>query len=191
MRVVETSAITSGPLGGILMKCSFPWCLLLNALSRHNIGHCLFLYFAMLTGNVPQKLVLAVVAVPAGGARCADIGLVFNVSPLMVISVADGGESFGAELTNVGFFTSVDSDVDLEITPLVKDLVTENGLACFGVCAHDFCADKVLILLFSILWRLFPYRSEFLFNIGNSFSYLTTLSKINGDLLVNFGQTKI
>lgn len=49
------------------------------------------------------------------------------MSSLMVISIANGGELLIAELTVVGSLTGVDSDVDLEVAPLVEALAA--GLA--------------------------------------------------------------
>jgi hypothetical protein len=87
------------------------------------------------------------------------------VPSLVVITVADGGESLWAELALVGLLACVDADVYLEVASLVELLVAKLGFACFGVSADHLCADEILILLFQIFLRfVFSLdRSEILF----------------------------
>jgi hypothetical protein len=120
--------------------------------------------FAVLRSNVSQQLVLAVVAVLASLGGGAQVGLVFHVSSLVVVTVADGRESLWAELALVGLLACVDADVYLQVASLVEMLVAELGLTSFVVGTDYFCADEILVLLFQI-FRSFVFsfdRSEIL-----------------------------
>jgi hypothetical protein len=69
------------------------------------------------------------------------------MSSLVIISVADRGESLWTELALVRFLTCVNSDVYLKVSSLVKLFVTNHILASYGISTDDFGADKVLVLL--------------------------------------------
>ena len=118
-----------------------------------NLNGLFGLSLAMLTGNVPQELVLTIVPIPASDRGVADIRLILHMSSLVVVSIAYSREPLGAELALVRFFPRVNPNVYLEITPLIKLLVANHFLTSFGVSPYHLCADKVLF--FFLLRRYF------------------------------------
>jgi hypothetical protein len=114
------------------------------------------------------------------------------VSSLVVVTVADGRESLGAELALVGLLTGVDADVHLEVASLVEMLVAQLRLTGFVVGADHLCADEILVLLFQIFLRfVFSFvRSEILLH-----KIVVVLSifllKIKIFILVDVGETEV
>lgn len=127
-------------------------CWLLDPLRRH-LNWLFGLCLAMLASDVPQELVLSIVPISTSNTGVADIRLVFHMSSLMVVAVANRCEPLGTELALVRFFPSVNPNVYLKITALIKLFVANHFLTSFGVSPNHLSADKILIL-FLMSWKL-------------------------------------
>lgn len=72
-----------------------------------------------------DELILAVVA---HAARVAPVGLLVGVASLVVIAIANRGESLAAVLALVGLFARVDPHVHQKVPALVELLVAVGAL---------------------------------------------------------------
>jgi hypothetical protein len=148
--------------------------------------------FAVLRSNVSQQLVLTVVAVLASLGGSAKVRLVFHVSSLMVVTVANGRESLWAELALVGLLTCVDADVHLQVASLVELLVAELRLTSLVISADYLCADEILFLLFEIFLSFvlsFDWSEFLLFKLEGVLSIL--LLKIKIFILVDVADAEV
>jgi len=118
----------------------------------------------VLARDVPQELVLSVVTISASGGGIAHVRFVLDMSSLVIVSIADGGEPLWAKLALVRLLTCVNPDVHLKISSLVELLVANHFLASFRVSTDNLGADEVLVLLFwswhlvSEIWHHWNWR---------------------------------
>lgn len=149
-----------GPLMLQLVKGSFPHNLLLDTfvnllvITGADTDSLAASFDALvLTRNVSKELVFAVVAVPASSCCVANVRLVFDMPPLVVITITYCGKPFVTELALVGLLSRMNPNMHLEVASFVENFVADFRCTCFGVNADDFRADKALLLFLDIfLW---------------------------------------
>jgi hypothetical protein len=105
-------------------------------------------HLAVLARDVPEQLVLPVVAIAASRGGVAGVGLVLHVAPLMVVTITDSCEPLWTKLAAVGLLSSVDPDVDLQVAALIELLVAMDLLARLRVNPDHLSTNEVLFFLF-------------------------------------------
>ena len=123
------------------------------------------------------QLILAVVSLVAIFRQGTDVGLVFNMSSLMVVTVAYGGKLLWAELALIWSDTWVNPLMDLKITSFVELLGAKDGFTDGLVFSHVPATYKLPGNLVRSLWLILIFFL-FVWPLGSKFVFSRELIKV-------------